>query len=169
MSSSLEKPSWILVLLAFQLDRIKWTTLLEWGIAGDGWGTAELNWPLRTSVKSLNCVHLQQTHRNLVMICMTFLSLTFSLTFKYYTVEKNMNNIFQLDTTPSSPKWKKIHFSLPLPADWYELSCPSKVLPLPKAVKVIVMNQRGRKKVGILKFLRSICGGTWEGVFKTWI
>lgn len=84
------------------------------------------------------------------MICMTFLSQTFSLTFKSNQrlgkkphESKMKQTIFQLGTTPSSLMRKKIHFILPLPADWHELSCPSKVQPLLNAGTVIAVSQRG--------------------------
>lgn len=52
-------------------------------------------------------------------------------------------NIFRLGATPFSLMWKKIHFILPLPADWHELSYLSKVQPLLKAGIVIAVSQRG--------------------------
>ena len=53
-------------------------------------------------------------------------------------------HILQLGTTPSSLMWKKIHFILPLPADWRELGCPSKVQPLLKVGTVIAVSQTGK-------------------------
>lgn len=78
------KWAWLYIsLTGVSTEHEKCKLLSEWGIAGDGWGMADLNWPLHTLYKSLNCVHLQQNQSNLAMICMTFLSLTISWTFKY--------------------------------------------------------------------------------------
>lgn len=75
---------------------------------------------------------------------------------------QNETAYFQLGTTPSSLKWKKIHFILILPADWHEFNCPLKVQPLLTADTVIAVSWRGSRSWNsqiLLRvvFLEEIC------------
>lgn len=136
LSFSLQEPSWILVLPEFQLDTI---LNYSFGVRNSrgwlGYSIAELTSLCLCQKSQLHTspVNPGELSHDLHDIFISDIQFDFQVSQsrkKKKHESKMKQNIFQLVTTPSSLMWKKIHFILPLPADWHELSCPSKFQPL---------------------------------------